>query len=463
MIRSLYFRIAATFLLVVVISIALAFLLTNQLFKEHSRGAMQSEIDSAFERIEQLNEVSEPSSLESFLKEIANIHHLSIVAVSESNERIVVGERAGFIQRRLTAANLTNVRTGGTANLNMFPQREGNTEAFRQPPAVGKLVKLGDEEWSLFVQPDRFPQNSNFIETVVTLIISLLIIGSILIVIAARFLVNPIKRMNKAALGMASGNFSVRLPARSGDELGELAGSMNKMAHSLSRIETMRQDFVANVSHEIGSPLTSIQGFAEALRSESVTDEERRRYVDIIQKESERLSKLSENLLKLSSLDSKHHPFHPSWYRLDKQLRQIILANEPAWLGKGLLVELYSTETTVHADEDMLNQVWTNLITNAIKFTPEGGEIQIRLSEQEGNAVVNISDTGCGIPAEDRERIFERFYKGDPSRNSRAGGNGLGLSIAQKIVELHEGAIVLEPSEPGRSGTSFTVRLPMRR
>jgi signal transduction histidine kinase len=259
---------------------------------------------------------------------------------------------------------------------------------------------------------------------------------------------------------LSRGDFNVSLNIRTGvdNQFGQLVRSFNDMAAQLSVMEKMRQEFISNVSHEIQSPLTSISGFARALRNDRLSDEERAHYLDIIETESMRLSKLSDNLLKLTSLESEHHPFEPRRYRLDKQLRDVVLACEPQWLDKAIDVDVCLEECEIVADPELMNQVWGNLIHNSIKFTPRGGAIGVRLQLRNGEAAVRISDTGIGIAEEDLPRIFERFYKADKSRNRSGGGSGLGLSIVKKIVELHRGSIDVE-SKPGE-GTAFTVRLP---
>ncbi|WP_141506353.1 HAMP domain-containing sensor histidine kinase [Paenibacillus luteus] len=458
MIRSLYFRITATFLIIVLISIGVAFLFTNQMFKRDARGQLPNQMDKSIDRIEQLYAVSKPSSMQEFLNEMSALQGQSIIAINSVNRLVAVGDRSELMVERLTYDQLARVFGGSTVRLEVFNREEGGPPL---PPAYGRLVQFGNEKWALFVQMDRFPQNSNFIWTAVTLLVTLLLVGSVLILVAARYLVRPLKMMTNAATRMSEGDFSVRLPARRGDELGELAEGMNKMALSLSQLEMMRQDFVSNVSHEIQSPLTSIGGFAEALRSEEVTEAERERYINIIKQESMRLSRLSENLLNLASLDSQQHPFHPQTYRLDRQLRDVVLACEPHWLAKRQTLELYMEETVIVADQDQLNQVWMNLFSNSMKFTPEGGKIFCSLTEQDGFAVVRLTDTGIGISEEDRERVFERFYKGDVSRDRSQGGSGLGLSIAQTIVSIHGGSIVLDPDADQLAGASFVIRLPL--
>ncbi|WP_053372746.1 sensor histidine kinase [Paenibacillus sp. FJAT-27812] len=457
MIHSLYVRITATFLIIVLISIGVAFLFTNQMFKRDARGQLPQLMEKSIDRIEQLYAVSKPTSIKVFLDEMSALQGQSIIAVSINNRVVTTGERSELMLRSLTYEQLLSAFRGSTVRLNIFSE-VGEPPL---PPAFGKLAQFGSERWALFVQPDRFPQNSNFIWTAVTLLVTLLLVGSVLILVAARYLVMPLKMMTNAATRMSEGDFSVRLPARRGDELGELAEGMNKMALSLSQLEMMRQDFVSNVSHEIQSPLTSIGGFAEALRSEEVTEAERERYISIIKQESMRLSRLSENLLNLASLDSQHHPFHPESYRLDRQLRDVVLACEPHWIAKRQTVELLMEETTITADRDQLNQVWMNLLSNSMKFTPEDGKISCFLTEQDGFAVVRITDTGIGISEEDRERVFERFYKGDASRDRSQGGSGLGLSIAHKIARIHGGNITLDPGADQFAGASFMIRLPL--
>jgi signal transduction histidine kinase len=225
-------------------------------------------------------------------------------------------------------------------------------------------------------------------------------------------------------------------------------------------MENMRQEFISNVSHEIQSPLTSIRGFAQALKDDHLTAEERHHYLDIIEEESTRLSRITEDLLKLASLESDQLHFEPKPYRLDQQIRNLVLACEPQWRNKSINMDVSLEELTITADEDLLSQVWINLIHNSIKFTPEAGSIGIDLHSQGDQIIFKISDTGIGISKEDQARIFERFYKADKSRTRTKAGSGLGLSIVKKIVEMHKGTA--EVQSDVNLGTTFTVFLPMK-
>jgi two-component system, OmpR family, phosphate regulon sensor histidine kinase PhoR len=261
---------------------------------------------------------------------------------------------------------------------------------------------------------------------------------------------------------IAKGDFSIRLDNEFQDHqiASELANTVNKMALELDQMEKMRQEFISNVSHEIQSPLTSIRGFAQALEKDHLSVEERHHYLSIIENESTRLARITENLLKLASLESQQLKFEPKPYRLDKQIRSLILACEPQWADKAIDMEVALEEVAITADEDLLSQVWINLIHNSIKFTPNGGSVRVDLCPQAGKVAFKISDTGIGIAEEDRARVFERFFKADPARERAKGGSGLGLAIAKKIVDMHHGTIGVE-SVRG-VGTTFTVCLPMK-
>jgi two-component system phosphate regulon sensor histidine kinase PhoR len=259
---------------------------------------------------------------------------------------------------------------------------------------------------------------------------------------------------------IARGDFSTRLEDDFPDNqiVGKLAESVNKMALELDQMENLRQEFISNVSHEIQSPLTSIRGFAQVLEDDQLSAEERHHYLDIIAAESTRLSRITEDLLKLATLEAENPRFEPQRYWLDRQIRSLILVSEPQWLAKGIDMDVSLEEVEITADEDLLSQVWMNLIHNSIKFTPQGGRVCVGLQRLGDRIEFKIRDSGPGISEEDQERVFERFFKADRSRTSSNGGSGLGLAIARKIVEMHKGTIELE-SKLGE-GTSFTIALP---
>lgn len=313
---------------------------------------------------------------------------------------------------------------------------------------------------------NRFLPMPGTLREYLTLILTFFLFGLSIVVI--RYLFRPearamqlVNALTDAMSRMGKGDFNVNLEVnpRYAGQYYEVVKNFKQMAADLGQIENMRQQFVANVSHEIQSPLTSIKGFAQALKSDRLSETQRKHYLDIIEAESERLSRLSDNLLKLTTLESKRPPYQPRTYRLDKQLRQVVLAAEPQWQAKGLELDIRLAECELNADEELLRQVWVNLLHNAIKFTPEGGSLGLSLSVTGSSAVVHVEDTGPGVSPEHLPRLFERFYKADKSRNRAAGGSGLGLSIVQRIVQMHRGEVTI--ANRLVAGTRATVELPL--
>lgn len=266
-------------------------------------------------------------------------------------------------------------------------------------------------------------------------------------------------QLTDALQQISQGNFDILLDPTERHMNHELAEAINDMAKKLGTLETMRQDFISNVSHEIQSPLTSIGGFAALLKQEDLPVPQRRRYAEIIAAESKRLSRLSDHLLKLSTLDDNSISLDKKAFRLDKQLESVILTLEPQWSVKNIALAADLQKCSIEADEALLSQVWINLLHNAIKFTPENGQIYIVLDTKDGCGEIKLSDTGVGIAPDDQIHIFERFFKADKARDRSLGGNGLGLSIVKRIVELHDGDISVQ-SEVGK-GTTFCITLPI--
>jgi signal transduction histidine kinase len=254
---------------------------------------------------------------------------------------------------------------------------------------------------------------------------------------------------------IAQGDFSVRIEPKGRHSLREVISSVNTMTSQLGSLEEARQDFISNVSHEIQSPLTSISGFAVLLREDGLDKATRQHYLDIIGTETSRLSKLSENLLRLSSLEDEVQLNRHS-YCLSEQLRSVIMSQEPQWAAKGIDLELDNPPVGITADREMLDLAWGNLVQNAVKYTPCGGSVQVSLRSDGFNCVVQVCDNGAGIGPGDLPHIFERFFRADRARSGE--GNGLGLSLVKRIVELHGGTVSVA-SELG-AGSTFTITLP---
>lgn len=288
-----------------------------------------------------------------------------------------------------------------------------------------------------------------------TIIMSALI-GSVLIVTALIVIIKPIKKVSAATREVATGNFDVRLKTKSVDEIGQLVENFNLMTIELQKNEYLKKDFVSSVSHEFKTPITSIEGFAKLLKTDGLTSEQSDEYTDIIIKETERLSKLSSNLLKLSLLDSSGFEPSKSQFYLDEQIRNVILLLENQWAEKRIELDIELEEILFYGNQELLSQVWINLIQNAVKFSPVNGKIIIGLEKTDQSVIFSVSDQGPGISEEQSDKIFDRFYKADKSRSRE--GSGLGLSIVKRIVEISRGRVFFKKNT-GR-GVCFYVCLP---
>jgi len=284
-----------------------------------------------------------------------------------------------------------------------------------------------------------------------------LFIGTVISTIGGSVFLKPIRNLIDATKEIASGNFNVRVKVSGIKDIELLAYSFNEMAKELSGIEALRSDFVNNISHEFKTPISSIRGFARRLKKYSLTDEQKNEYLDIIISESERLTRLSDNILLLSRLESTEKIIDKTEYSLDEQIRRTVLLLEPQLQKKQIEVDIDLEEIYICADDEILNHLWINLLNNAIKFSPDGGTITIKLGVSGDSAVAVISDNGPGMSDEVKKRIFDKFYQGDQSRSTE--GNGLGLPLVKRILELENGKIEVE-SEVGK-GTGFKVSLPI--
>ncbi|MDL2217746.1 HAMP domain-containing histidine kinase [Christensenellaceae bacterium OttesenSCG-928-M15] len=271
----------------------------------------------------------------------------------------------------------------------------------------------------------------------------------------ARFL-KPLRTLVNATNEVAAGNFSVKVEEDGPYEMQRLAQSFNRMAQGLYSTETLRNDFVSNISHEFKTPVASIRGFARLLKRDTLTNEQRDEYLDIILFETERLSELSSNVLLLSKLENTESLPEKEPFSLDEQLRRSVLLFEPQLQAKGIALEMEVMPITICANEDMLKHVWINLINNAVKFTPEGGKITVTAVEKEAAAAVTVADTGIGMNEDVLLHVFDKFYQGDSSRATQ--GNGLGLSLVRRILALSGGEISMRSREG--EGSAFTVTLP---
>ncbi len=299
------------------------------------------------------------------------------------------------------------------------------------------------------------PENIK-IPLVVEVLIFSLIIGCVFTGFISKWFFDPIKKLGEAMEKVADGDFTLQLETKSSSkEIQELYSGFNLMTHELNTVEVLQSDFVSNVSHEFKTPINAIEGYTMLLQGGENLDEDQRQYVEKILYNTKRLSDLVGNILLLSKIENQTIQTNQTTYRLDEQIRQSVVALEPAWSEKEIEfdVELDSVEYT--GSEGLMRHVWDNLISNAIKFSPRGGAVTLRLTKKDESITVSVADNGSGISEEAKKRIFDKFYQEDSSHKQE--GNGLGLALVKRILIIADGKIEVENLK--ESGCRFTVDL----
>lgn len=271
----------------------------------------------------------------------------------------------------------------------------------------------------------------------------------------------PMIQLAEAAEQVAEGDFSVYVPtlntADKYDYLDVMIMNFNKLVEELGSVETLKTDFVSNVSHEMKTPIAVIKNYAELLRSKEVSEEKRKEYAETIEHAARKLSGLITNILKLNKLEHQNIASEKENYDVSRQLCDCVLQYEDLWEAKQLELDIdLEEEAQIYGDENLLELVWNNLISNAVKFTEPGGVIQVRQRSQDDQVWISVADSGCGMSPECVRHIFDKFYQGDTSHYKE--GNGLGLAMVKRVLELMDGTIKIE-SELGK-GSRFTVTLP---
>lgn len=313
------------------------------------------------------------------------------------------------------------------------------------------MIKTGD--YYIVAKPEFKNLGFSTRNLIMSINIRAIIIGSVLFLFVGKIMIKPINKMIKATEKIAVGNFDIELENNRTDEMGILISSFNTMANELKSIEILRNNFISDISHELRTPLTSIEGYTKLLID--CNEEERREYVDIIIEETKRLSILTTNILTLNKIDNQNISISMEQFVIDEQIRKAILLLGNKWIDKDIELEIDLESVKYRGNQSLMFQVWINLIDNAIKFSPKGETIEVKLYEEQGNIIFSIRDNGVGISKENQEKVFDKFYKSDKSRNTD--GNGLGLSITKRIIEIHKGEILLESDID--LGTNIIVKL----
>ncbi|MBP1903947.1 signal transduction histidine kinase [Paenibacillus turicensis] len=448
--KSIYTRVVVTFIASILLGCVISFFFVTWLYEDELNDSLQETLLDFAQDVAQIYDILPAKDAEKFVSEMKQLNSFYIRIYNEGGQ---IDQSFGIFKGDepipVTQAQLDTVFKGYISKM----ETNGINAVH-----IGLPIKVGIERKAMFVERSVASSSAFLVKWVSLFLLYFFIFGSLLIGLAAMFLVRPIKKLTSATKKIAGGDFEVRLDIKQGGEIGTLAESFENMAYDLQQLEQMRKEFVANVSHEVQSPLTSISGYATALKQMNIKDEDRERYLNIIIDEAKRMSKMSDSLLKLSLLESQSHQLQLTSFSLDEQIRRVIVALQPGWSAANIQFDLHLQDVSLSADFDLLNQVWTNIISNSIKFSEQESWITVQLEQKGGNAIVRITDTGIGISSEDQKRIFERFFKADRSHSRKYAGSGMGLAIVKKIVALHQGEVTVESVEG--QGTTFIVVLP---
>lgn len=443
--KSIYSKLIIGFLLTSLLSFSICCFFTIRSYNRDSDQLALEELEHSFNHIADLIKLIDDKNQDKILADYSETSEMSFTVTCEGQTKSY-----GHVNKKLILKD-DELKTLATSKEKSL-RSEGIISQY------AKAFKIDNQTYVITVQKDFSATKDIFMKSYTSAAIIFMMTGSIVFLIVADIIVKPISRLTKVTDELAKGNYKVRVNYEGKDEISSLYASFNQMAVRLAKQETIRQQFISDVSHEFQTPLTAISGFATILKNENLTDEQRQKYADIILFNSNRLSHLSKNMLQLTLLDGEDTSLDKSEYPLIEQLNRVIEMEDNAALSKDIEIEFIhpKKEFIIEADESRMEQVWINLLSNAIKYTNEHGVVTVEVRRTPTELQVRFEDTGVGMSQDAISHIFERFYRQDKSRTIE--GNGLGLSIVKRIIDLHHYKIDVESQED--VGSVFTVYIP---
>lgn len=443
--KSIYSKLIIGFLLTSLLSFSICCFFTIRSYNRDSDQLALEELEHSSNHIADLIKLIDDKNQDKILADYSETSEMSFTVTCEGQTKSY-----GHVNKKLILKD-DELKTLATSKEKSL-RSEGVISQY------AKAFKIDNQTYVITVQKDFSATKDIFMKSYTSAAIIFMMTGSIVFLIVADIIVKPISRLTKVTDELAKGNYKVRVNYEGKDEISSLYASFNQMAVRLAKQETIRQQFISDVSHEFQTPLTAISGFATILKNENLTDEQRQKYADIILFNSNRLSHLSKNMLQLTLLDGEDTSLDKSEFPLIEQLNRVIEMEDNAALSKDIEIEFIhpKKEFIIEADESRMEQVWINLLSNAIKYTNEHGVVTVEVRRTPTELQVRFEDTGVGMSQDAISHIFERFYRQDKSRTIE--GNGLGLSIVKRIIDLHHYKIDVESQED--VGSVFTVYIP---
>lgn len=441
-----------------VISGLLAFLGINTYYHQVLKGQNDEKNMEIVKSIAAYIEENDELNIDTYLETQANTGY-KIYLVDEKGHTMLYGEpfRLNNLPKEAIDSVLNGQDYHGMANLpsetfvtGFFSDELSNT--------VGVSFLHEDVRYALFLRPNIKMLFTEVHYILAGLLVLMGIISLLAMLIVAKKLIDPITELTIATEKVGEETFVGDLHIHRQDEIGKLAKSFQRMTEKLSENQRIRKEFISDVSHDFQSPLLNIKGYSGLLMQEDLKEVERLNYAKVIQSETERLSILTKQLLLLTSLDQLSSPLEMKNIQIDNQLKEAV--RKYRWLleEREITLSMNLEETQIVGDPNFMEKVWENLLSNALKYTPDGGFIEVNLKEDLNDVTVTIEDTGIGMTEEELSRVYDRFYRADTSRTGEVSGTGLGLAIVQEVVELHDGEVFIE-SEKGK-GTTCTITIP---
>lgn len=457
--KTLYVKFIVIFIGILILSSILAFLISNVYYQQVLKPDNDEKITKVAQSVSTYIDAHPNINLDEYLDHISSVGY-QMYLINNLGEAGFWG--AAFRDKSLSTSMIELVLKGDTYHgiLN-FPQETFVTGFFANElkNTIGVPFTHNEKNYALFIRPDIKLLFNEMHYLFGWLLVFTILLSIIMVLFSTKYLVKPISKLTTATKSLSNGDFNVELDSTRHDELGELSNSFLRMARKLEQMDDVRKEFISNISHDIQSPLSNIKGYTKLLENESITMEDRGQYVTIIHDEIRRLSNLTKQLLLLASLDRSDNFLKKKLFNVSEQIKE--LARNYQWLvsEKGIMLSYSLPDVHMFGDPSLLNTVWDNLLTNAIKYNKPDGSIEISLEEKEDSIIVRFKDTGIGLNHSEIERIFDRFYRADTSRTRTIEGTGLGLSIVWTIIKLHKGHIQVESKE--NVGTTFVVELPI--
>ncbi|MBS5587761.1 MAG: HAMP domain-containing histidine kinase [[Clostridium] spiroforme] len=449
MMKSIYGKLICGFLITIVFSFSVAGYVALRSNYDQIEDMAKNELSATNEYVTEILNILEDANISNTMNQYAISSKVNITLFSPEYGYYQYGES------QILPSKETMQKYYYDKHKDNYYHQENSIQSY------GKKVNIKDKDVYMYVQKDTSYEKSIFANSAVLILGCVFLSGNLVFIAIADIIVKPITRLTNATKELSKGNYNVRVNYVGDDEISKLNQGFNQMAQQLAKQEETRQKFISDISHEFQTPLTAIQGFANILKDEDLPKSQRQKYADIILFHSKRLSTLSKNMLQLTLLEREEVELKYTTFSIVEQLSRVISTQENQAILKDIEIvfEKPRKDILVNGDEQRLEQVWINIISNAIKYTDNGGLIIIKVKKTSKEVEVSIEDTGRGMSKEVISHIFERFYREDKARSIE--GNGLGLSIVKSIIDLHHGNIdVISQVDVG---STFIIKLPNER